>query len=506
MRRLYYEGFKPRKNDRGKKMNKFTIFLLTALLIITSCKQKDISNLILAEFKGGKIAVADFERSIIETKYNGDLEKAYLSSFEDRRSHLRDMVYRELIYDLAEKNSIDTIKTVKEEFTKKLYSQAIVNGFVIDSISSKIYSNDEVRKTFEQKKIKYFPKHILIDISKHKDAPAKAKIDSVYLKLKNGEKFEDLAKTYSDDIKTGVSGGELGWVFCYEMVKEFEDQVLKMKDGEYSEPFKSQYGYHILYLSSSKKNEALKSFEKEEAAIRNDLNKKYSVKFNETVLKLIEDLMVRYEVKIDSANIKQFIKQTKNYEEKAKNDDKADPLDHFTDLEKKALFSEYDGIRIDANKVIAALKTFPKDKRPELDGYNDIRMFIIEKIRNNLLERRVDELGYTKKKTFIEAAKSSMYGSYREKIIQKYVKSNIAEPSEEELKKYYEENMEVFKNDDGSYKEFIKVKASISNSIKGKKFTTSLKEWENGTFNDYGVRINYSLLEDTFQKVGDDKK
>lgn len=487
-------------------MNKFTIFLLTALLIFTSCKQKDISKLILAEFKGGRITVEDFEKSMLETKFNDDIEKAYQSSFDDRRSYLRDMVYRELIYDLADKSGIDTIKTVKEEFTKKLYSQAIVNGFVIDSISSKIYSYDEIKKTYEQKKIKYFPKHILIDISKHKEAPAKAKIDSVFQKLKNGEKFEDLAKKYSDDVKTGVNGGELGWVFCYEMVKEFEDQVLKMKDGEYSEPFKSQYGYHILYLPSSKKNEVLKSFEKEEAAIRNDLNKKYSAKFNETILKLIEDLMVRYEVKIDSANIKQFIKQTKNYAEKAKNDEKTDPLDLFTDLEKKALFSEFDGIKIDANKVIAALKTFPKDKRPELDGYNDIRMFVIEKIRNNLLERRIDELGYTKKKTFIDAAKAAMYGTYKDKIIQKYVKSNIPEPSEEELKKYYDDNMEVFKNDDGTYKEFIKVKASISNSIKGKKFTTSLKEWENGAFNDYNVRINYSLLEDTFQNVRDDKK
>jgi len=487
-------------------MNKLTIFLLTVLLILTSCKQKDISKLILAEFREGKITVADFERSILENKYNDDLEKAYQSSFEDRRNFLRDMVYRELIYELAEKNSIDTIKTIRDEFTKKLYSQAIINGFVIDSISCKIYTDEEIRKTYELKKNKYFPKHILIDISKHKEAPAKAKIDSVYQKLKNGEKFEELAKKYSDDVKTGVSGGELGWVFSYEMVKEFEDQVLKMKDGDYSEPFKTQYGYHILYLSSSKKNDALKNFEKEEPAIRNDLNKKYTVKFNALVLKLIEDLMTRYEVKIDSANIKQFIKQTKSYAEKVKNDEKTDALDLFTDIEKKALFSEFDGVRIDANKVIATLKTFPKDKRPELDGYNDIRMFIIEKIRNNLLERRVDELGYTKKQEFVEAAKASMYGSYRDKIIQKFVKSNIPEPSEDELKKYYEENKEVFKNDDGTYKEFIKVKASISNSIKGKNFSALLKEWENGIFNDYSVKINYSLLEDTFQNVKDDKK
>ena len=486
-------------------MNKFTILLITTMIMIVSCKQQDISSLTLAEFKTGKISVADFEKSILENRYSDDIEKAYIGSMDERRDHLKDMISREIIFDLSEKNGIDTVKAVKDELTKKIYSQAIINGLVQDSISSKIYNSEEIRRVYEQKKIKYLTKHILIDVSKHKEGPAKAKIDSVYTKLKNGEKFEELAKKYSDDVKTGVNGGELGSVYAYDLIKEFEEKIVKMKEGEYSEPFKSNYGYHILYLHSSKKNESLKSFEKEENAIRNDLNKKYSAKFNDLVLKMIEDLMVRYEVRIDSANIKQFIKQTKNYSEKAKGDGR-DPLDLFTDEEKKAVFSNFNGVLIDADKVISTLKTFPKDNRPEIEGYNDIRMFIIEKTRNSLLEKRADELGYTRKQSYIETAKASMFPSYREKIIQKFVKSKIAEPSEDELNKYYEENKDVFKNEDGTYKEFLKVKASISNSLKGKKFSSALKEWENKMYADYGVKIDYSLLEETFQRVKDDRK
>lgn len=488
-------------------MRKISILVSAALIIVlSSCKQQDISNMPVAELKTGKITVSDFEKSILENKYGDDKEKAFGATMDERRDFLREMVFREIIFDLAEVNKLDTIKTIKDEFSKKVYSLAIINGFVIDSISNKIYTDADVKRTYEQKKIKYFPKHILLDVKKHKEGPAKAKIDSVYQKLKNGEKFEELAKKYSDDIQTGVNGGELGWVYAYEMVKEFEDHVIKMKTGDFTEPFLSQYGYHVLYLSDSKKNESLKSFEKEESAVRNDLNKKYSAEFNDLYLKTIENLIVRYGIKIDSVNIKQFVKQTKNYAEKAKNDDKTDFLDMFTDEEKKMVFTEYSGITIDANKVISALKMFPKDKRPELNGYDDIKMFIIEKIRNKLLENFVDELGYTRKQEYKDIAKLRMYDTYREKITNLYVKSKIDETSADEIQKYYDDNKETFKEEDGTYKEVIKVKVSIANSIKGKRLSAALKKWEKDIFEQYSVKTNYSLLEETLIKIGDDRK
>jgi parvulin-like peptidyl-prolyl isomerase len=495
-----------KKTGSKNKMSRLSILFAAMLIILISCKQQDISKMPVAELKTGKILVADFEKSILENKFGDEIEKAYKSTLEERRDYLKEMIFREIILDLAEINKLDTIKTLKEEFSKKVYSQAIIDGFVQDSISNKIYNEEDVKKNYEQKKIKYFPKHILLDVKKYKDGPAKAKIDSVYQMLKNGEKFEELAKRYSDDIQTGVNGGELGWVFAYDLIKEFEDRVVKMKIGEYTEPFLSQYGYHILLLSDTKTNENLKSFEKEESAVRNDLNKKYSREFNRLFLKTIEVLIEKYEVKIDSANIKLFIKQMRSYSDSVKENEKTDYLDLFTDDEKKLVFTDYCGIRIDANKVISTLKMMPKEKRPVLKGYNDIKMFVIEKIRNKLLENYTDELGYTKKKEYIEDAKSGMYESYKEKIINLFVRSKIVEPTVDELQKYYDDNMETFKNEDGTFKEFIKVKAGISNSIKSKKFSENLKKWKQDKSDQYAVKINYSLLEDTFQNVKDDRK
>ncbi|HET9869988.1 MAG TPA: peptidylprolyl isomerase, partial [bacterium] len=61
--------------------------------------------------------------------------------------------------------------------------------------------------------------------------------------------FADLAKKYSQDPGSSAQGGELGWVTRGTLVKEFEDQIFDhLKKGQISEPFKTQFGYHLVQL------------------------------------------------------------------------------------------------------------------------------------------------------------------------------------------------------------------------------------------------------------------
>jgi peptidyl-prolyl cis-trans isomerase D len=61
--------------------------------------------------------------------------------------------------------------------------------------------------------------------------------------------FEKAAQQYSQDPGSRTQGGELGWATRGTMVKEFEDQIFdKLKKGQISEPFKTQFGYHIVQL------------------------------------------------------------------------------------------------------------------------------------------------------------------------------------------------------------------------------------------------------------------
>ena len=78
------------------------------------------------------------------------------------------------------------------------------------------------------------------------DAVKHAQIDSI-AKIVTGENFAEVAKAESDDRGSSVRGGELGWFGKGMMVKEFEEAAFGLKTGEISAPFRTQYGWHIVY-------------------------------------------------------------------------------------------------------------------------------------------------------------------------------------------------------------------------------------------------------------------
>lgn len=77
------------------------------------------------------------------------------------------------------------------------------------------------------------------------DEEALARARQVVERLLAGESFEDLAAEFSDG-PTAVSGGDLGWFGRGRMVVEFEDAAFSLAVGEFSEPVKSPFGYHII--------------------------------------------------------------------------------------------------------------------------------------------------------------------------------------------------------------------------------------------------------------------
>lgn len=68
--------------------------------------------------------------------------------------------------------------------------------------------------------------------------------------LESGVPFAMLARRYSDDPGSKVSGGELPWFRRGEMVPEFEDAAFKLEEkGEYThKPVRTPYGYHLIRL------------------------------------------------------------------------------------------------------------------------------------------------------------------------------------------------------------------------------------------------------------------
>jgi len=84
-------------------------------------------------------------------------------------------------------------------------------------------------------------------------AKAKAKIDSVYGLLKAGASWDDLVKNFSQDKTSSANGGQLKPFTTGQMVPEFEQAAFALKNpGDYSQPVKSKFGWHIIKLVEKK--------------------------------------------------------------------------------------------------------------------------------------------------------------------------------------------------------------------------------------------------------------
>jgi len=96
-------------------------------------------------------------------------------------------------------------------------------------------------------------KHILIKVdAKRSDTEAKQEITKIRQQIESGENFEKLAKKYSDDPGSKASGGDLGWVEETSLVPQFASIMKSQELNTISQPFKTQYGWHILKVLDRK--------------------------------------------------------------------------------------------------------------------------------------------------------------------------------------------------------------------------------------------------------------
>ncbi|WP_339659651.1 peptidylprolyl isomerase [uncultured Polaribacter sp.] len=142
--------------------------------------------------------------------------------------------------------------------------------------------------------------HILIDDTSSKGEEI---ANEVYKKLQNDEQFPALARQYSSDVGTKSKGGKLRPFGSGVMVSSFEDAAFGLqKEGEYSKPFKTRFGWHIVQLIKKLPIASFPELEGElkskvrsgdraqlsQKAVVNKLKKKYTIKENEEAKAIFE--------------------------------------------------------------------------------------------------------------------------------------------------------------------------------------------------------------------------
>ena len=110
-------------------------------------------------------------------------------------------------------------------------------------------------------------RHILITPNEVvSESDARQRLESLRRRILNGEDFAELAKAHSDDKASASRGGDLGWASPGMFVPSFEQAMAQLAPGEISEPFRSNFGWHIVQVLERRQRDATDELRRARAA------------------------------------------------------------------------------------------------------------------------------------------------------------------------------------------------------------------------------------------------
>lgn len=269
------------------KTIKKIICLSLLLVMITGCgrvpKLKDGSELII-EMNGIKMTTEEFYENLKDSygTYSliNSIDELLLNKVYDTDSDMKTKIESQI---LSLKNQFgsdfeDAIQYYYGVSTEKqLYSYieiAYKRELATQDYALTLITDKDIEEYYNEKAIGDIKaSHILIksdatdDMTDDEKATAKEKAlntaKEIIKKLDKGEKFEDLAKEYSDD-SSASDGGNLGYFNRGDMVRAFEEAAIKLKVNEYTKkPIETQYGYHIILKTDEKEKGTLEELKEE---------------------------------------------------------------------------------------------------------------------------------------------------------------------------------------------------------------------------------------------------
>lgn len=126
-------------------------------------------------------------------------------------------------------------KILKDQFNLKKFEELI-----FEDISS---DEETLNRLFEDKVIRYKASHILVE-----DEIQLSEVLSLLNDEENPAEFSDMARLYSSHSTSAVKGGDLGYALIGTMPENFEEVALSVELYTVSEPVKTEYGYHIIFV------------------------------------------------------------------------------------------------------------------------------------------------------------------------------------------------------------------------------------------------------------------
>ncbi|MFO7256957.1 MAG: peptidylprolyl isomerase [Bacteroidota bacterium] len=165
------------------------------------------------------------------------LEAIYGKSMEQIRLELRDQIKEQMVVREMERTISADIAVTPAE-VKRFFSRIPQDS--LPYFSAEVEVAQIVRKA---------------KVNNQQKEATKRELIAIRDRILRGEDFSELAKRHSDDPSVTYNGGDMGWVGRGQMVPEYEATAFRLEKNEISQPFETEYGFHIMQLLDRRGNE-----------------------------------------------------------------------------------------------------------------------------------------------------------------------------------------------------------------------------------------------------------
>ena len=192
--------------------------------------------------KTGAESYADSQVNMYKEYYGDQFEETLKYYGYNDEASFKEMIQSDY---LKEKVAINYLKTtVTDEEVNKYYEENIFGDQTVKYIL--VRPAEAESDATDEDKLKL-------------ETEALEEAKEIIKKINDGEKFEDLAKEYSDDTLSGLNGGLMSEFNTDQVNETFFKAARELKDGEMTkEPVKDDNGYNIILKVSAKEKPALK--------------------------------------------------------------------------------------------------------------------------------------------------------------------------------------------------------------------------------------------------------
>lgn len=141
----------------------------------------------------------------------------------------------------------------------------------------------------------YLSRHILLKPTVVRDSEmTKLELKKLRERIINGDiTFEEAARNYSDDLQSGLQGGDLGWSIAERYDPSFAKALSALKKGDISEPVQSAFGWHLIELMDSREVDRTE-LALQEQAYRMIFNRKFAEEAQNWMQELRADAYISY--------------------------------------------------------------------------------------------------------------------------------------------------------------------------------------------------------------------